>query len=205
MKVFSKKKAADRAQHNLRTFSVPLRPQHPSPLPPTLSTPAGAEAITSEASGTGTGGAEGGAGAGAGAADAASPIVKITVPANLPVDADDVVERLKCSAMAFKQVRTRVAPERGLVVDGLGCGGCDAFVLLVLPHQTGYVIRRAPPLPALGLTLAHTAQYRDRANVCTGFRGARHGACGVIFRRSRLFGRGNGVRLVVGPPLSMLF
>lgn len=116
MKVFSKKKAADRTQHNLRTFSVPLRPPPSSPSSLGSPTPAGPERTTSGTPSGGAGGEGGGAGAGAGKPGTSNPIVKITVPANLPVDAGDVVERLKRSVMAFKQVWKRVTPEGGLGV-----------------------------------------------------------------------------------------
>lgn len=128
MKVFSKKKAADRTQHNLRTFSVPLRPSPSPPSSSILPAPAEAEAATSGNPGGGTGG--GGGGAGAGTPDPGNPIVKITVPANLPVDAADVVERLKCSVMAFKQVwagatlRGRSWRCASCVVPGRARGSC---------------------------------------------------------------------------------
>lgn len=116
MKVFSKKKAADRTQHNLRSFSTPLRPPPLSPSSATLPTPVGAETTTNGTPSRGAGGEGGGAGADAGKPDTNNPIIKITVPANLPVDAGDVVERLKRSMMAFKQVWRRVAPEGGFWV-----------------------------------------------------------------------------------------
>lgn len=101
VKVFSKKKAADRTQHNFRSFSVPLRP------PPTSfsssETPRETLAAGNPGGGTGTGGG-GRAGGAGGGHDNNNLIVKITVPANLPLDARDVVERLKSSMMAFKQV-----------------------------------------------------------------------------------------------------
>lgn len=84
--MLSKKKAADRTQHNLRSFSAPLRPSSPADTPTGGNPGKAAEEI---------GGRSGGAD---------HPVVKITVPANLPKDADDVVARLKSSMMAFKQV-----------------------------------------------------------------------------------------------------
>eukprot|EP00752_Nemacystus_decipiens_P014801 g13176.t2 len=122
VKVFSKKKAADRTQHNLRTFSVPLRP-HPSSLPPPSSVspfPAGSETAAANgtpscgAAGAGPGSEGGGAGKPGGLRN---PTVSITVPANLPVDAGDVVERLKRSVMAFKQtdVKMEAADEDDIV------------------------------------------------------------------------------------------
>ncbi|CAM9387291.1 unnamed protein product, partial [Scytosiphon promiscuus] len=103
VKVFSKKKAADRSQHSLRSFSVPLRP----PPSSTSTSTAVAAATAAVAAGTPaeTTPAVNGNPAGAGTAN---PVVKITVPANLPKDADDVVERLKCSMMAFKQAEIKV-------------------------------------------------------------------------------------------------
>lgn len=151
MKVFSKKKAADRTQHNLRSFSAPLRPPPLSPSSATLPTPVGAETTTNGTPSRGAGGEGGGAGADAGKPDTNNPIIKITVPANLPVDAGDVVERLKCSMMAFKQVWRRVAPEGGfwgrVVLFGRTEGRCKASAFSW----------RHPSLPSPGLSLARSA------------------------------------------------
>ncbi|CAM9946766.1 unnamed protein product [Pylaiella littoralis] len=108
VKVFSKKKAADRTQHNFRSFSVPLRPR-----PPASSVETPRETTAGGIPGDGTGD-EGGGGSGGGA------IVKITVPANLPLDAGDVVERLKSSMMAFKQADVKV---EAVDEDDYGGGG----------------------------------------------------------------------------------
>lgn len=80
VKVFSKKKAAERSQHNLRSFSVQLR----------------STAIAA---------AKDGAGVSLGAVEDEGKSVKISVPMNLPVDANEVVNRLRWSLQAFKQVR----------------------------------------------------------------------------------------------------
>lgn len=117
VKVFSKKKAADRTQHNLRTFSVPLRPQPSSASSSTLPSPAGPETATDYFSGAAGPGVVG--------------TVKITVPANLPVDAGDVVDRLKCSVMAFKQVRTSLTPS------SCGVFGSCGVVFTLLLYQAG--------------------------------------------------------------------
>lgn len=98
IKVFSKKKAAGRTQHSLRSFSVPLRSAEGAS--------ASARAFGGDGgadnNGAGKGsGATVGAGAGSGVADGA---VNISVPGNLPADADEVVERMKRSLRAFKQV-----------------------------------------------------------------------------------------------------
>eukprot|EP00903_Cladosiphon_okamuranus_P020233 g18570.t1 len=108
VKVFSKKKAADRTQHNLRTFSVPLRPQPSSTSSSTLPTHTEPGTASYGVSGVAAGGVEGAAGPGA--TNTGNPIVKITVPANLPVDAGDVVHRLKCSVTAFKQDDVKIVP-----------------------------------------------------------------------------------------------
>ncbi|CAM9122059.1 unnamed protein product [Ectocarpus sp. 12 AP-2014] len=113
VKVLSKKKAADRTQHNLRSFSAPLRPSSPADTPIRGNPGKAADEI---------GGRSGGAD---------HPVVKITVPANLPKDADDVVARLKSSMMAFKQadVKVRASNEdssTSTVADGAHRFWCEA-------------------------------------------------------------------------------
>lgn len=149
MKVFSKKKAADRTQHNLRTFSVPLRPSSSSPSPSALPTPAGADTVTGGTLSGDVGGAGGVAGGG-GTPNTSSSIVKITVPANLPIDTGDVVERLKCSVMAFKQVWTRVLRMQ----DSGACVVCDLNVVSTLGTAFGGRHRSSP---SRGLGLAGSA------------------------------------------------
>ena len=76
LKVFSKKKVAERAQHSLRSFPVPLRPSDADA--------AGPRATAAQVLG--------------------DPLVKVTVSENLPLDADDVVKRLRRSLQEFRQV-----------------------------------------------------------------------------------------------------
>lgn len=86
VKVFSKKKVAERTQQSLRSFSVPLRPPGSS-----------ANVLSS--------GGRAGVYAAASKTTDKRPLVEVTVPGNLPRDADDVVERLRSSLKSFRQVR----------------------------------------------------------------------------------------------------
>ena len=109
VKVFSKKKAADRMQHSLRSFSVPLRPTSAAAATTTVATTTNTTTTDSPKnaaeslppapaavdSGQGVTGAGGGGGGG-------TP-TKITVPANLPASAAEVVERVTRSLTAFKE------------------------------------------------------------------------------------------------------
>lgn len=88
IKVLSKKKTAERTQHTLRSFCVPLR---------TACSPAATPPVPHENNGTGHADGKGIGGAGDGD-------VNITVPENLPVSVKEVVERIRSSLRSFKQV-----------------------------------------------------------------------------------------------------
>lgn len=88
VKVFSKKKAAERTQHIFRSFSVPLRA--PKGSEPHAELRTSASATAGHRDGKARSGGE--------------TTVKITLPENLPASAADIVERLKISLRCFKQV-----------------------------------------------------------------------------------------------------